>query len=285
MKKTIILLSMILCTASVLPIHAQQTDMQQTKEMLQQMRFKFTPDNLQGEGFGEVNGYYENGDGFPLWLLLEMDGPVVVTPESFSIDNTVSSDTLWSIDMTSVDTLNGACKSQIAIDPRDSRAALTVITPQESVTYLGRISPIQDTQRTYKNDRVAAEAPQTEKLLDEIISKLNFQVSLNSETYGRRAVVVIDTTSKIVVNTAKNIVSFNSEIICAQKVGDYWYVSVEVPAKNKVAEPLVIDLIIDAKTGDTNYRCAPWNAQPKNWRNMVDGNAQVKDVTRKYNKM
>lgn len=264
MKKLLILA---LIGFAISPVFAQNHNVTQ---LLKDLNFKFQPDVLQPQGFGQVQGYYENGDGFPLWLLLSMDGPMIVTPDRYAVTNNQGSDTLWTVELTSVDSLNGLCKANFAVDPRDGRAAVTIITPQESVTYMGDVLPVvRKEQRRYKNNKIAAAADQTERILDECISKRNFTVHLNTETYGRRSYVIL-MPDKLLI-TRDRIQASKFEILCIEKVGDVWYVAIEIPSKTELKEASVLNLAIDAKTGDTNYRFGPWNNQRKNWLSMIDG--------------
>lgn len=272
MKKAIALLTVLLCFGVVNTLRGQGISGTTYAELVKQGDFVFEPDPLQMDHFGNVQGQYANGDGFPLWLLLSMNGPVAVNGNNFAINRSEVSDSILQIDLTCIDSLNGACELQFAIDPSLGKAALTVITPQESVTYLGTIYASMDAMKgKFKNAKAQSKAVATEALLDRLVAARDFTIHLNPEAYGKRSYLVLN--PDWVVNNTVNRNQEKYKVICMEKLGDKWYVRLEYLYNDPVKGPNVMDLLIDATTGDVNYRFGVQGSMNKNWRYYTDGNA------------
>lgn len=247
--------------------------------LVQDVRFQFRPDPLQNaEGnTAVVQGYFNKTPGFPLWLMTDMGGALLVDNEHFSVNESAKDkDGIWILDLSCVDSINGFFKLNLAIDTKSGEAALKLATPTDGdiAIYQGKIWPYEDENTHFKNEKKTQEAAETAAILDRIIPALDFTVKLNSELYGNKAYVKV-TPKKITARNPRQFETEDFQVICCEKQNDTWYVRLGVSEATEVTEEMVLDLAIDANTGDANYRMGFANKLRPNWRTIVDGKIQI----------
>jgi hypothetical protein len=243
--------------------------------MVRNVEFRFRPDVLQAaEGnSGFVQGLYFKTDEFPLWLLMDMGGDLLVDKTHFQPgESTKGEDGVWTLSASRVDTVNGYFSLQFAIDSQSGEAALSIADHEETLAlYSGWVLPYAVEKPDFRNEKRAQEAAATEALLDKAVPALNFEVKLNTELYGTKASVLV-TPEGVTTQAPLSFKGEKYEVVCCERQGQYWFVRLKIGDFAEVgSEEMLLDLAIDAYTGDTNYRLGLADQLKFNWRSIVEG--------------
>lgn len=266
----------------VSPAFAQESSptAAQIDKWVGEVQFQFIPSPLQAEESqaAVVQGYYNNTPGFPLWLMMDMGGALLVDKEHFSVNDAVKDkDGVWVLDLSCVDSVNGFFKLNLAIDSKSGDAALKVATASEGdiAMYQGKIGPYDGPgMPDFRNEKKAEEAKQTAAVLDRIIPGLDFTVKLNSELYGSKAKIIV-LPKNVQAWTPRKFDADDYTVICCEKQNDVWYLRLGVGEATMISEEMYLDLAIDAWTGDVNYRMGMADKLRANWRAIVDGKVEL----------
>lgn len=261
------------------PVRAQQnttTRAEQVDRWMEEGRFQFLPDPLQAEEgmAATVQGYFNKTPGFPLWLLMDMGGALVVDQDHFAV-NSLEKDPegVWMMNLSCMDSVNGFFMLDLAVDSKNGEAALKISTAGEGdiAMYQGRVGPYKGPDRPeFKNEKQAEEAMRTAAMIDTLVPAMRFRVKLNSELYG----------PKSEVNVLPNLVRLwdprqfrmgDYEVVCCEKQNGVWYVRLQLVEGTEVSEPMYLDLAIDSWTGKVNYRRSLADRLRINWRAISDG--------------
>lgn len=266
------------------PACAQETSptTAQIDKWIGEVQFQFLPSPLQTEEShaAVVQGYYNNTPGFPLWLMMDMGGALIVDKEHFSVNSsTKDEDGVWVLDLGCVDSVNGFFKLSFAIDSKSGEAALKLATPTEGdiALYQGKIGPYDGPgMPDFRNEKKVEEAKQTAAVLDRIVPAMDFTVKLNSELYGSKAKIIV-LPKNVQAWTPRKFDADDYTVICCEKQNDVWYVRLRVGEETVISEEMYLDLAIDAWTGDVNYRMGTADKLRANWRAIVDGKVELPD--------
>lgn len=275
-RQTLIGICWVALAAVVSPARAQQGAEAVDRWVGTETRFRFVPDALQDAAgrAAEVQGYFYKTPGFPLWLMMDMGGPLLVDKEHFSVNSAEKDEEgIWVLDLSCVDSVNGFFNLGFAIDPKDGSAALKIATQAEGdmAYYQGKVEAYEAPDRSdFRNDKERQEALELAMRLDTLIPALDFQVKLNSELYGPKSEV--DVSPKLVkLWDPRRFESPDYEVICCEKHDGMWYVRLKVGEETPISEEMYLDLLIDSWTGKVNYRRGTADRLRLNWRAMVDG--------------
>lgn len=249
----------------------------QIDRLIQDFHFRFSPDALQdrASNTGYVQGLYEKTPDFPLWLLVDMGGDLLVDKDHFNLEqeSVQDQDGVWIVNVSCTDEVNGTFGLHFAIDSKTGEAALKLSDAEEDLAfYSGKILPYEGVAPEFKNAKKEAESLEMEKMIDALVPAQNFSVRLASELYGSRAFVRIEPT-KISTNAPMTLESEDFEVICCERQGDTWYVRFGLNgALSEIAgEEMLMDLAINVYTGDVNYRTGLADRLKVNWRGITDG--------------
>ncbi len=247
--------------------------------LVRNFEFRFRPDALQATqgNTGFVQGLYLKTPGFPLWLLMDMGGDLVVDKAHFHAGEAAKDDDgIWTLTASCIDSINGYFSLHFAVDSRTGQAALRIADNEEDLAlYAGKLLAYELEKPTFRNEKRAAEAAKTEAYLDKAIPERSFTVKLNTELYGTKATIVV---TPEVVNTVTPIPFKDTEyqVVCTERQGQYWFVRLRVGDFAEVqGEDMLLDLAIDVHTGDTNYRLGMADQLKLNWRSIVDGKVSL----------
>lgn len=265
-----------------LPANAQENPaVSVVDQWIEDVRFQFHPDIVQGESgnTATVQGYFNKTPGFPMWLMMDMGGALLVDKDHFSVNNSQKDqDGIWVLDLSCVDSVNGFFKLNFAIDSNTGEAALKIATPEEGdiAIYQGKIGPYEYAEPDFKNEKRTQEATQTAAILDRLIPTMDFKVKLNSEIYGNKARVIV-TPKNVQAWTPRKFDADGFTVICCEKQNGIWYVRLGVGETTEVTEEMVMDLAIDSHTGNVNYRMGFADKLRSNWRAITDGKVELPD--------
>lgn len=228
--------------------------------------FQFIPGNVDGQLDGKYAIYkFRNTPGFPLWLMINMGGPLTVNKRIFTvnrIENKVKDDVrVWLVNLSCADSVNGKFDLQFVIEAATGKTVLEVtqtekgvVPPPESETnrnqgsfmFQGYIFP-EYLIYTYQNDKQKERARQTEEQLDLLVPRLDFSVggmTVNPTLLERRF----------------------ATLVYLDKHNDMWYIRFEFPAeRNRNLKISVEDFAINARTGETFIRAGSYDYLEKNW--------------------
>lgn len=244
--------------------------------LVRNFEYRFRPNTLQAvEGnTGFVQGLYLKTPDFPLWLLMDMGADLVVDKAHFHPGESTKDEAegVWTFTANCIDSLNGFFSLHFAVDARTGEAALRIADHEEDLAlYAGRLMPYQEEKPTFRNEKRAAEAATTEAFLASAIPARSFTVQLGSELYGTKANITV--TPETISTDAP--IPFKNEpyqVVCAQRQGQYWLVRFNIGDFGEIqGEDMLLDLAIDAYTGETNYRLGSADQLKLNWRSIVDG--------------
>lgn len=243
-------------------------------QSIRQFKFRFQPDVLQSEGGNSqfVQGLYEKTPGFPLWLLMDMGGDLLVDEELFKkVKTEKDREGIWIVEANYADSINGYFGLYFGIDSKTGETALKIADAEEDlVLYSGKLMPYKY-EKSGSKGKKGAEALQMEKYLDQAVPELNFTVRLKSEIYGPEGFVTV-TPDRITTTAPQSINSEEVQTICCERQGDYWFVRFAIGDFAEVlGEDMLLDLVIHASTGQVNYRLGMADRLKINWRSMVDG--------------
>lgn len=260
----------------IVPCRAQATASSDVDRWMRDVKFQFVPDPVQSEegGTATVLGYFEYTPGFPLWLMMDMGGALVVDEEHFSINSSEKdADGVWMMDLSCMDSVNGFFNLHLAVDSQSGEAALKVATMQDGdiALYQGKVGAYDGPgMPDFRNEKRTEGAMLRAAELDTLVPSMNFQVKLNSELYG----------PKSQVNILPNLVRLwdprqfrvgDYSVICCEKQNGTWYVRLQLVEGTEVSEAMYLDLAIDSWTGEVNYRRGFADQLRANWRTIVDG--------------
>lgn len=243
---------------------------------VEQARFQFVPDALQAEESqaAAVQGYFNKTPGFPLWLLMDMGGALLVDEDHFAVNSAQKDeDGVWMMDLSCMDSVNGFFMLNLAIDSKSGEAALKVATAADGdiAMYQGKVGAYDGPgMPEFKSDKQKEEAMRMAAMIDTLVPGMNFRVKLNSELYG----------SKSEIDVAQNRVRLwdprqfrveDYKVVCCEKQNGVWYVRLQLVEGTDFSEPMYLDLAIDSWTGNVNYRRAFADRLRGNWRTIFDG--------------
>ena len=229
--------------------------------------FQFIPARLNGQADGSYAFYkYWNTPGFPLWLMINMCGPLFVDEEAFTVNQKIEKIQdgvrVWLVNATCSDSLNGNFDLQFVIEATTGKAAVNVTqtapgvllsSEQEypknrnSFLYQGYIYP-PELIYTYKNKKEEQRAMNSEELLDQIVPQFNF--CLGGATV-----------------TPKLLEDQFARLICLEKRNDTWYLRFEFPPERYGRHKTPVwDVMINARTGESFSRSGTYDFLYKNWQ-------------------
>lgn len=255
---------------------AQQTEQQATlrgqtvEEMVDSLvrvlDFQFIPGTLDGQ----VNGVYaiykfRNTPDFPLWLMMNMGGPLAVNKRLFTLkeaDCKVKDGArVWLLNMSCADSVNGKFDLQFVIEATTGKTVLEVIQTekgvgpppevetnrnQNSFMFQGYIYP-EYFRYVYKNEKQKERARQTEEEIDYLVPRLDFNaggITINPTLLER----------------------WFASLVYLEKHNDTWYIRFEFPSsRNRFQKITVLDFSINARTGETFSRRGLYDYLFKNW--------------------
>ena len=228
--------------------------------------FQFIPGTLDGQ----VNGVYaiykfRNAPGFPLWLMMNMGGPLTVNERLFTVNRTESKIKdgvrVWLLNLGCADSVNGKFELQFIIEAATGKTMLEVTrteegnapppgeeSPKNQNTFLfqGYVFP-EYFIYTYKNKRQEENARKTEQLLDFLVPRLDFRAggrTINPTLLERQF----------------------ARLVYLDKHNDTWYVRIEFPeTRNRFQKTSVLDFAINARDGETYIRAGLYDYLFKNW--------------------
>lgn len=277
-----VLAGVVLVLGSANPASAQENGVTTAdiNKWVEEVRFQFVPNLLQPEegNSAAVQGYFNNTPGFPLWLMMDMGGALLIDKDHFAVNSAEKdADGVWVLDLSCVDSVNGFFQLNLAIDSEKGDAALKVATLTEGdiAMYQGKIGPYEGPgMPDFRNENKTEEAVHTAAVLDRIIPALDFSVKLNSELYGRKAKIIVVPTN-VQAWTPRKFDADGYKVICCEKQNGTWFVRLEIGEETLVSEALYLDLAIDSWTGDVNYRMGMADKLRRNWRTIVDGHVEL----------
>lgn len=261
-------------TISIAPARAQQNN--EIDRWVEAVRFQFLPDAVQSEesGAATVQGYFEKTPGFPLWLLMDMGGALVVDEDHFAVNSSEKDkDGVWMLDLSCMDSVNGFFMLHFAIDSRNGEAALKVATVADGdiALYQGKIGAYDGPgQPDFRNEKREEEARRMAKEVDTLIPSMNFCVKLNSELYGPKSQVNV-LPGQVRLWDPRQFRVGDYSVVCCEKQNGTWYVRLQLVEGTEVSEAMYLDLAIDSWTGNVNYRRGFADQLRGNWRTIVDG--------------
>lgn len=231
--------------------------------LVRSMDFQFIPSIQDGQVNGTYSIYkYRDVIGFPLWLMINMNGPLIVDKSLFTVNSVnekvIDGSKAWLINLSCADTVNGKFDLQFVIDATTGKAMVEVkhvekgetsagsdrgeetYKRSDSFMFQGHIFPKKllfkhtpiDHQKHYvtlknREARALRRAISTEELLDSIVPRLNFRVSssIGGQYYRtfNRTLLERDFAKRIWVD----------------KANEKWYVRIEYaygPARRKIDE-------------------------------------------------
>lgn len=238
------------------------------ERLVEDFDFQFIPATLNGQVDGNYAIYkYRNTPGFPLWLMINMGGPLLVDQESFTVNSkeekVKDGVKVWLVNAGCADSVNGTFDLQFVIEAATGKTAVNVTQTargtappakeesprnRDSFLFQGYIYPAE-LIRTYKNAKEEQRALDSEQLLDLLVPSLNFRVgnqTFNPTLLERQF----------------------ASLVCMEKRNDVWFVRFEFPAsRNKYLKTSVLDLAINAQNGETYQRRGLYDYLFKNWMN------------------
>lgn len=239
-------------------------------DLVGHVKFQFQPAPLNGQVNG-VHGFsvYENTMEFPLWLMMNMNGPLFVDQDYFHINEKKKEiqdgKPVWFVNASFIDKVNGMFMVQFVIDAESGKTMVNVLPgevdkneDQNLITkylYTGYIYP-EELSYSYKNTKQEERALKSEQLIDSIVPRLNFKVNGFSvhPKWLERAYM---------------------ELICCEKANEKWYVRLALPAEKnfdgrggmaKMNKMTVYDFVIDSKNAKGFRRAGYYDYLPKNWQ-------------------
>lgn len=246
----------------------QTTPRQLVDSLVRGMDFQFIPATLNGQVDGKYAIYkYQNTPGFPMWLMMNMGGPLTVNRRLFSVTRcetkTVEGVEAWVLGMTCGDTVNGAFELTFVIEANTGKTVMTVnqLAPglaapteeetnrnQTSFMFQGYIFP-EYLMTEYKNARQKRNAEESQALMDRIVPKLDFRAgtwTINPTLLERQF----------------------ARLVYLEKHNDTWYIRIEFPdTRNRYQKTSVLDFAIHASTAETFIRTGLYDYLYKNWMN------------------
>lgn len=246
----------------------QMTTRQMVDSLVREMDFQFIPATLNGQVDGKYAIYkYQNTPGFPMWLMMNMGGPLTVNREHFSVNRcetkTEEGVEAWVVGMSCGDTVNGAFELTFVIEANTGKTVMTVnqlapglVAPsveetnknQTSFMFQGYIFP-EYLMTEYKNARQKRNAEESQALVDRIVPQLNFRAgrwTINPTLLERQF----------------------ARLVYLEKHNDTWYIRIEFPdTRNRYQKTSVLDFAIHASTAETFIRTGLYDYLYKNWMN------------------
>lgn len=242
-----------------------QTVEKMVDSLVRVLDFQFIPGTQDGQVDGKYSIYkFRNTAGFPLWLMMNMGGPLAVNKRLFTvneIENKVKDGArVWLLNMSCADSVNGKFDLQFVIEAATGKTVLEVTQTEKgkvpfkeethknqvSFMFQGYIFP-EYFHYTYKNERQKERARQTEEEIDYLVPMLDFSVG------GRT------------VNPTLLEREF-ARLVYLEKHNDTWFVRIEFPdTRNRYQKTSVLDFAINARTGETYTRRALYDYLYKNW--------------------
>lgn len=246
----------------------QMTPRQLVDSLVRGMDFQFIPATLNGQVDGKYAIYkYQNTPGFPMWLMINLGGPLTVNRQLFSVNRcetkTEDGEEAWILGMTCGDTVNGAFELTFVIAANTGKTVMTVnqiapgrVTPpveetnknQTSFMFQGYIFP-EYLMTQYKNERQKRNAEESQALVDRIVPKLDFRAgtrTINPTLLERQF----------------------ARLVYLEKHNDTWYIRIEFPdTRNRYQKTSVLDFAIHASTAETFIRAGLYDYLYKNWMN------------------
>lgn len=228
--------------------------------------FQFLPARLHGQVNGNYAIYkYENTPGFPLWLMINMGGPLFVDTQAFVVnqkeEKIKDGVKVWLVNASCSDSVNGSFDLQFVIEASTGKTAVNVTQTargadpraeeesprnKDSFLFQGYIYPT-GLIHTYKNAKEKQRALDNERLLDMIVPQFNFRI-------GGMTV-----TPKLLENQF-------ARLVYLDKYNDIWYLRFEFPpdryGRHKTP---VLDMAINARTGESHSRSGTYDYLYKNW--------------------
>lgn len=227
--------------------------------------FQFVPDTRDGQVNGKYAIYkFRNTPDFPLWLMVNMGGPLTVNKRLFTVNEVESKVRdgvrVWLVNVSCADSVNGKFDLQFVIEAATGKTVLEVTQTgkggaqpeeetnknQDSFMFQGYIFP-EYIYYTYKNEKQKERARQIEEEIDYLVPRLDFSVggwTINPTLLEREF----------------------ARLVYLDKHNDTWYVRIEFPdTRNRYQKTSVLDFAINARTGETYTRRALYDYLYKNW--------------------
>lgn len=254
-----------------------------TDSLVQSMKFQFEPVTLHGKASGVLvsTRHTENVE-HPLWLLINMGGPMGFDTTQYRLNHVERVDSAWLINATITDPVSsGKFELQFIIEPNAQTLLKLTDDQGEKQLFDGNIYPYER-MVTFSNERQLKKAIKTEAVIDSIVPMLTFQInypvenayrdprymnysSANPSMYfysGQHYRTLI--TPRILMN------SFAS-IRYLKKVNGYWYLRLEYSAeRSRDNKRSYQDYCINAFTGETFSRGGNYDRLSVNWRHYKD---------------
>ena len=256
-------------------------DPAQIDKWVEEMRFQFVPNTLQDEesNAASVQGYFTKTPDFPLWLMMDMGGALLIDKEHYAVNSVVKdSDNVWIIDLSCMDTVNGFFKLNLAIDSQSGEAALNLATIPEGdiAVYMGKIGPYEGPgMPDFKNEKKTEEAKQMAANVDALVSAMEFRVKLRSELYGSKSEINV-LPKHLWLWDPRQFRMADYQVICHEKQNGIWYIRLKLAESTEISEEMYLDMAIDSWTGEVHYRRGFADKLRANWMGMVDGDIDGK---------
>lgn len=229
--------------------------------------FQFLPARLHGQVNGNYSIYkYQNTPDFPLWLMINMGGPLFVDKDSFVVnqkeEKIKDGVRVWLVNASCADSVNGKFDLQFVIEAATGKTAVNVTQTargsappakeesprnKDSFLFQGYIYPTE-LIRTYKNAKEQQREMDNERLLDRIVPQFNFRI-------GGMTV-----TPKLLENQF-------ARLVYLEKYNDIWYLRFEFPPDRYGRHKTPVwDVAINARTGESHSRWGTYDYLYKNWQ-------------------
>lgn len=227
--------------------------------------FQFIPGTLHGQVDGTHAIYkYTPAPDFPLWLMINMGGPLTVNKRLFALnrveEKVKDGVRVWLLNIGCADSVNGKFDLQFVIEAATGKAMLEVKQTekgigvrseetnrnQDSFLFQGYIFP-EYFLYAYKNEKQRERAERTERQIDDRVPRLDFRAGGQT------------------INPALLEREF-ARLVYLDKHNDTWYVRIEFPAtRNRHQKTSVLDFAICAHTAETYVRRGLYDSLYKNW--------------------
>lgn len=221
--------------------------------------YQFEPNTQRGQVDGTWAPYkYKHSDGLPIWIMAYMGGPVIINPETFTLEQAQKSANNWSIDYSYKDSTLGEFKLQLVVEG-NGRTLLRMTDPDNEVQmYEGKIYPAER-YMTFKSQGAMRRALKNQAMIDSIVPRLSFNL-------GAGYLLLNPTLLK----------REYAEVKAIEKVNEVWYLRLEFPADlQQLRKPRIRDYSINSLTCQTFVRSGYYDRLPVKWRHNKDNSIYI----------
>lgn len=221
------------------------------------LAFQFEPNTLRGQVNGTYAPYeYKQSPSFPLWIMMNMGGALVVDTSNFVVNECTRHQEAWLVNMTCNDSVNGKFDLQFVIEPSNKTMLKVTDSNGNKQLYDGQLYPF-DREIAFKNEKAVAKAINTQSILDQAVANMNFQVRYAD---GKR-----------ILKTPRLVQREYGIVSVCEKVNDTWFVRIEYPdGRNNRQKTAIEDFSINSFTGETFRRASLYDKLPTTWRHYKD---------------